>query len=45
MTQVAYVKHSSGVRYLRPIDKLMIHIDIDFEYYLHLSTTYNLMLN
>jgi len=38
MTQVALVKHGTGVGHRRPIDGYMMYTDIDFEYHSHLST-------
>jgi len=40
MTQVASVKHGTGVRYCRPVDGYMMYTDIDFEYHSHLSKFY-----
>jgi len=32
ITQAAWVKHGTFVRYLRPIDGYMVYTDINFEY-------------
>jgi len=45
MTQVAWLKHATGVEYRRPVDEYMMYTDTDFEYHSHLSTTFNLTLN
>jgi len=32
-----WVKHGTGVRYLRPTDRYKLYTDIDLEYHLHVS--------
>jgi len=45
ITQVAWLKHGTGVRYHRPVDGYMMYTNIDFEYHSHLWTTLNWSLN
>jgi len=43
LTQVASVKHGTGVSYLMPVD--VKYTDINFVGHSHLLTTFNLMLS
>jgi len=36
---------TTGGKGLRPVDRYVMYTDIDFEYYLQLSTTFNLTVN
>ena len=45
MTQVAWGKHGTGVRYHRSVDGYVMYTGIDFEYHSYLSTTFNPVLN